>query len=91
MSRRVLVAGILLLISDIGLLSLLCHLRFPPVTLPLIGLLFGAAIIIPLVYLSPRYCGICGKRTRRAVPFSQRLGEYLEIRGKPRCSVHLMD
>jgi len=82
------IAGLVAL--DVALLIPLSRQHLPAPGLILTGVATPVLVLIPLVYVLPRRCIVCGRRTYRPLPFFQRLKEFLRIGGAaPRCSLHV--
>lgn len=76
-------------VADFILVFVLFRLDVPITGLVFVGLATPALIAIPAVHFAPRYCAVCGKRTRRSVPLVQRWKEFFRIGGAaPHCSLH---
>jgi len=89
MTRQLLIYIAALIAADIGLLFALFHLHTPLPILVFVSLITPLLLTMPIIRIAPRHCVICGKRTRRYVPFLQRLKEFFKINSVgPRCSLH---
>ena len=89
MVRRLLGFGIVVLAIEFALAYIYVREHVSLAALVLFGIAIPFLILLPAIQFLPRHCVVCGKRTRRAVPFFQCLKEYFRIGGAaPHCSAH---